>query len=128
MTSAEAVSQQTVNANQAKGYRRLSTGTTPSVFTEIYDDPIHIAIWQRTLSASLQNTVATFVESDPDYRLSVAVTPENANKTLFESMKKSASQELCNDVAELVGMFCMLFGLERAGVRLGVLGNAMCPK
>ena len=35
---------------------------------------------------------------------------------------------LSNDIAELVDMFCLLFGLNQAGIRLTVLNSAMCPK
>ena len=35
---------------------------------------------------------------------------------------------LCEDVANLVNMFCCLFELKRAGLRLAVLDCAMCPR
>lgn len=114
--------------SQQTGYRRLASGSTPDIFTEIYEDSIHIAAWRRNLPDTLKNSLVAFVKANPAYRLSVALSPDNAYETLKNSMGASAVPELCEDIAALVDMFCVLFGLERAGVRLGVLKNAMCPR
>lgn len=138
------------------GYHRLAEGADPSVLADIYHDDIDIAIWTRTLSASLNDTVTRLISMDPSFRLSTAVTPDSAADVLKEvlgrfegaespgdttqsrrsaavnidlhSASKGGTSDLSDDIAELVAMFCMLFDVERAGVRLGVLGKAMCPK
>jgi hypothetical protein len=126
MISAAAVCTQ--QDNDGLMYPGLSRDTCANVLADIYDDPIYLAVWNRHLSASLKTIAAAFVKANPTYRLSVALTPDHAKESLHQSMGKLASPELCDDIAELVGMFCMLFGLESAGVRLNVLDNAMCPK
>jgi hypothetical protein len=152
---------------------RLAEGADPSVLADIYNDGIDIAIWKRDLSASIADTVAGLVSCNPSFRLSVAVTPDNACDTLTEALSRyesagpnargtpgddsagtynssvavdpalptgamstgarstsarPTSAMLSEDIAELVDMFCLLFDVKSAGVRLGVLESAMCPK
>ncbi len=109
-------------------YQRCAESKDPDVLTEIYDEGTYIAIWKRKLPLSLRKTVAEFIDENPTYRTSAAVTPNSVRATLNESFGNLPYTDLCEDIAELVGMFCMLFDLKRAGVRLGVLDNAMCPK
>ncbi|GAL13441.1 hypothetical protein JCM19233_4443 [Vibrio astriarenae] len=40
----------------------------------------------------------------------------------------TAPDILIDSIAELVDMFCFLFELKRAGVRLATLDRAMCPR
>ena len=105
-----------------------SAGHHPTVMTDIYDSDKHIAVWNRNLSDSLEDSVARFIDANPHYKTSIAVTPENAYASVKASLGNFDATELCEDIAELVDMFCMLFALERAGLRLIVLNTAMCPK
>ncbi len=100
----------------------------PLALAKIYEEDIHIAVWQRKLSYSLRQTVKQFTEANPTYKHSVVVTPQNALSALNKSLGRASSVELCEDIAELVDMFCMLFELQHAGIRLNVLDKAMCPK
>lgn len=58
----------------------------------------------------------------------VVLALQEAQKTLFELLGHLTFLEFCDDVATLVDMFCKLFELDQAGVRLSVLDNAICPK
>ena len=58
----------------------------------------------------------------------MTLSPENALVGISESLGTGPDCPLARDVASLVEMFCELFGLRRAGLRLGVLDSAMCPK
>jgi len=107
---------------------RCSEGMAPAVLADIYDKETHIAIWKRKLPDSLCKAVAEFISTNPTFKMSVTVTPNNAQATLNESMGHLSSPDICEDIAELVDMFCLLFNLEHAGVRLAVLDTAMCPK
>jgi hypothetical protein len=132
-------------------FRRLAEGSDPSILADIYNDGVDIAIWKRALSVSLTDTVTQLISNNPSFRLSTAVTPDSAREVLYEALERfenvesvdtpmtaegaaksapehSVSDGLADDITELVGMFCMLFNVERAGVRLGVLETAMCPK
>ncbi len=108
---------------------QLSEGNDPSVLTDIYDDALNIAVWQRTLSPSLKQVVASFVEANPTFSTSMTVTANNALTSLLDELGNvDAITPLANDVAQLVDMFCCLFEQQRVGIRLTVLSHAMCPR
>jgi len=119
---------QSAQLNCSVESRQYSEGADPTVLTDIFDDQIHIAIWKRSISSSIQTAAATLIEDNPTYRPAVMVTPDNALESFNKSLSKISGPELCEDIAELVEMFCLLFNTEHAGVRLSVLDNAMCPK
>ncbi len=58
----------------------------------------------------------------------MTVSPDSAHARFSEATGGTAPAELVDDVAELVDMFCYLFGLRRAGLRLATLNRAMCPR
>lgn len=105
-----------------------SKGTDATVLAEIFNDQSHIAIWQRQLPPSIHKAAAALVDGNPTFNTAATVTPDNALESFRKSLGEYASPELCEDIAELVGMFCMLLDIEQAGVRLSVLDNAMCPR
>ena len=108
---------------------RHCVGTSPSVLPEIYQDDVNLAIWHRQLGASILESAERVVQSRPNLQLSVAVTPDNA-ASLVRSAINSAEQcdALCEDIARLVDMFCVLFELRRVGLRLTTLDRAMCSR
>lgn len=119
---------QNTQISQFERNLRLCESNEPAVLAEIYDKNTDIAIWKRELPHSLQDTVADFIDFNPNYKMSVAIAPTEAQTTLNELLGNVTSSEFCDDVATLIDMFCTLFGIEQAGVRLSVLDNAMCPR
>ncbi|MFK7854620.1 MAG: DUF1826 domain-containing protein [Granulosicoccus sp.] len=130
MNQVETIRERSQPAEVAQHYSnlRLSEGIEPTVLADIYDDNTHIAIWKRSLPQSLSDTVAEFIDANPTHKTSVVIAPQDAQTRLFDLFGHLTSREFCDDVATLVDMFCTLFELEQAGVRLSVLDNAMCPK
>ncbi|MGB2217297.1 MAG: DUF1826 domain-containing protein [Porticoccaceae bacterium] len=116
-----------LNGNQVK-VRRAALGNDPRVLTNLYLEETNIAIWQRQLSETLKKSVDTFIRSNPTFQLSMTVTPQSVLSSLSESLGDSSQMELSENIAELASMFCCLFELKRAGLRLTVLDRAMCPK
>ncbi|MDP2561360.1 DUF1826 domain-containing protein [Psychrobium sp. 1_MG-2023] len=109
--------------------RRPVTGDSPEVLTEIYQEETNIAIWQRTFSSELTVAVDEFIRSTTRKKTVLAVTPENTRDELCKAFGATEAVEaLSEDVALLVEMFCALFGLKRAGLRLTELDRAMCPR
>lgn len=103
--------------------------TQPDVLANIYDDDINIAVWQRDISEELAIAVNDFLSANTHISAILAVSPQNTQDVLYDTFGKSKiSTTLCNDIALLVDMFCCLFGLKRAGLRLTALDNAMCPR
>jgi hypothetical protein len=108
-------------------YQHMVNDTHPIVFTDIYQSEINIAIWQRKLPATLQNSVKTFLELNPTFQTKMILKPEDALSRISESFNNNMT-EVSEDIAELVDMFCYLFELKEAAMRLKVLDQAMCPK
>lgn len=108
--------------------RSAACGREPAVLTDIYAEDINIAIWQRSLSLTLSECVDHFVTNQRELQASFITTPENAGHALREILGGAEKQELTADIVNLVQMFCDLFGLKRAGLRLAMLDRAMCPR
>ena len=99
----------------------------PEALAEIYNDNTNIVIWRRQFSDQFENTVNEFVASRAAPYISSILSPSEAPALLRKEMGKSFGA-LANDVAELVDMFCCLFELQQAGLRMTVLRDSMCPK
>jgi len=109
--------------------RRPVEGSDPSIFTNIYQEESNIIVWQRDLTNELTAAVNTFLKSDAKKAVVLAVTPESTQRVLKDTFGDSAMvAALSEDIAVLVDMFCCLFDLESAGLRLTVLDRAMCPR
>jgi hypothetical protein len=107
----------------------LVEGISPTVLTDIYLDDTNIAIWQRNLDNKLTIAVNQLLEHKPTLTLLLIVTPEDCFEVLSEKFEKSDDiTTLINDITLLVDMFCCLFGLKQAGLRLTILDRAMCPR
>jgi len=99
----------------------------PTVLSDIYQAEINIAIWQREKSDTLQYSVKEFLALNPTFQKEMILTPQDALSRVSESFNNNMT-EVSEDIAELVDMFCYLFELKQAGMRLKVLDRAMCPK
>lgn len=109
-------------------YRRSVEKSEPKVFTDIYRDDTNIAVWQRELSSELMLAASDFVKCHSTTAI-LAVTPKNTHDVLRETFGESkAVAVLSDDIALLVDMFCCLFDLTHAGLRLTVLDRPMCPR
>ena len=108
--------------------RRPALGNEARVLTNIYLEETNIAIWQRQLSATLKQSVDAFLRSHPNFQLSMTVAPQSVLSSISESLGDNDQEELCENIAELTSMFCCLFELKCAGLRLTALDRAMCPK
>ena len=103
--------------------RHMAQDNHPIVFSDIYKTEINIAIWRR----EKQFSVKEFLALNPTFQKEMTLTPQDALSRISESFDNKMT-EVCEDIAELVDMFCYLFELKQAGMRLKVLDKAMCPK
>ncbi len=108
--------------------RLAARSKDPAVLAEVYREDINIAIWQRQLSDELLHAVDRLVKSNPALMASMTVSPRSALASISEALGSTQQCVVSRNIVELVEMFCSLFGLKRAGLRLGVLDSAMCPK
>lgn len=110
-------------------HRRLSEGDDPRVLGEIYDVETNIAVWKRSLSEELEFAIDVFMGANVTIKKVLAVTPDNTHEELVKAFGEArVNKVFSDDVAQLVDMFCCLFDLKRAGLRLTVMDNAICPK
>jgi len=108
-------------------YRRAVEGKEPDIFTDIYQEEINIAIWQRELSTKLKEHVNDIIKLRPTLQIAMTVSPQSVISSLNKNLGVTQS-ELSENIAELVDMYCCLFELKGVGLRLTVLDRAMCPK
>lgn len=109
--------------------RSSYVGDDVSAMSEIYREDINIAIWQRQLNNVLSLAAKHIVATNPRLQLSSIVTPSGVKKLLSSEVGVGPESEcLCKDMEDLVIMFCYLFDLKEAGLRIRVLDEAMCPR
>ena len=108
--------------------RRASRGREPGVLADIYRDDVNIAIWQRELSNDVRDAATTFARSNRSFSSAMTVSPDDALSAITDALGANTPDALRSGIAELVDMFCCLLGLKRAGLRVSVLSEAMCPK
>ncbi|USD67202.1 DUF1826 domain-containing protein [Vibrio sp. SCSIO 43136] len=116
------------NSEVTTKVRCSAQGGSPMVLTDIYQQEVNIAIWQRTLSQSLQREVDEFLRVYPNFQKSLVLSPHQASAELYKVIDEVKCDELIENITELIDMFCCLFELEQAGVRITVLNKAMCPR
>jgi len=109
----------------------LSQPVSPqsSILAEIYQSSFNIAIWQRRLPATMMDAVDHMIQTTKPLTLVQRVTPDNTATYIRDKLSDAAcAGALSEDIALIVDMFCCLFGVEEAGLRLTTLDSAMCPK
>ncbi len=114
-------------------HRRAAKDNNANVLPHIYDQNTNIVIWQRDLEQALTNAVNTLISTNAIKPLELAVSPDDAFDKLVTALKpddnnRNETDALCKDIALLVEMFCCLFDLKRAGLRLKIVDKPMCPR
>ena len=114
-------------------HRSAAKDSNANVLPHIYDQNTNIVIWQRDLEQVLTNAVKTLISTNAIKPLELAVSPDDAFDKLVTALKPDDNNRdeidaLCKDIALLVEMFCCLFDLKRAGLRLKILDKPMCPR
>ncbi|ROR98680.1 uncharacterized protein DUF1826 [Sinobacterium caligoides] len=105
------------------------TGNHPEILTDIFRDDSNIVVWQRQLADALSAAVEHTLTNNNSLLTALTVTPQDAYASIHTALgATSASAPLAADMAQLVDMFCCLFDIERAGLRLTAIDRAMCPR
>jgi hypothetical protein len=113
---------------------RQVRGDLPEALSEILEDGVNLAVWQRQLSAPV----------DQFNTLLLARNQSLAESLVLEMRDNDAEPDLCTlasgytdlpgydefitDVSWLVSAFACLMGAKRIGLRLRILDKAMCPR
>jgi hypothetical protein len=114
---------------QTQKHRTAVLSPYPSIFTDIFKDEVNLAIWNQALSSEVIRCAERLLEQQPRIKMVIAVSPENCYEKLSETLGVSEKEHpLCQHISLLVDMFCTLFNLKGAGLRLMALDRPMCPK
>ena len=109
--------------------RQSHIGDQESALSAIYREEINISIWQRHLDNDTLSAAEHVIESQPNLQFSAVVKPTEAPEALRLKLgNDEPAAVLSHDMSHLVDMFCFLFDLRAAGIRVGVLNDAMCPR
>ncbi|GGY57495.1 hypothetical protein GCM10011297_32670 [Bacterioplanes sanyensis] len=105
-------------------------GDNANVLTHIYDAGINLVAWRRSLADEVADYAQFLASADCTWSsLQCRLEPEAAFQALARALPDAAGKAaLVSDAAELVDMFCCLFDLPAAGLRLALVNGAMCPK
>lgn len=125
----------TTNLIQAQEQFPLSSARTSvealdaEVLANIYQADCNIAIWQRALNSHLGRSLLQLASYAPRYKFEATVTPASVHADVLKSLEGfDCAEALSADIATLVDMYCCLFALNSAGLRLTMLNKAMCPR
>ena len=108
--------------------RRAAIGTNPDVLTDIYQNYVNMAIWQRQISTSL-NAECLSLLANKQFTGEQLILSTDKSSCLEELLPAlSRYPNLLEDMQTLVDMFSCLFDPESIGLRLTPLSKSMCPK
>lgn len=113
---------------------RQVSGETPQALTDILQDGVNLAVWQRQLPLHIAEFGAVLLSLDEPLAeaLSVELASEDDEPDLRGLAAKFSDLEgyegFIADLAWLVSAFACLLGAKRIGLRLRVLDKAMCPR
>ncbi len=113
---------------------RQTCGDTPLALSEILEDGVNLALWQRQLPLHIAEFGALLVALDEPLAESLVI--ELASDDAVPNVQGLAAccrdlegyEGFIADVSWLIGAFACLLGARRIGVRLRLLDKAMCPR
>lgn len=107
----------------------LPIDTQSNILTDIYQPNHNICIWKRTLPTEMTEQIREMLKVRKPLALVKRVTPENVGEYIKNQLDGyECAQALSEDITLIVDMFCCLFDVPEAGLRLTTLDKAMCPK
>lgn len=114
--------------NTAIDTANFNYGDKPTILSDIYQTNNNIVVWKRQFDHQLVAKINEFVQVNPRLSKSLTVSPDSAYADLDYATDGRAPTAMLEDMAQLVDMFCYLFELNQAGLRLATLNGAMCPR
>ena len=113
---------------------RQSFGDTPLALSDILEDGVNLALWQRQLPLHIAEFGALLVALNEPLAdaMVIELNSEEAEPNLQGLAGSCRDLEgyegFIADVSWLVSAFACLLGAKRIGVRLRLLDKAMCPR
>jgi hypothetical protein len=113
---------------------RQTRGQTPLALSDILEDGVNLALWQRQLPLHIAEFAALVVALDEPLAeaLVIELDREDSAPNLQGLAPRCRDLEgydgFIADVSWLISAFACLLGARRIGVRLRLLDRAMCPR
>lgn len=113
---------------------RQSRGETPLALSDILEDGVNLALWQRQLPLHIAEFGALLVALNEPLgeSLVIELDSEDVEPNLHGLAARCRDLEgydgFIADVSWLVSAFACLLGAKRIGLRLRLLDKAMCPR
>lgn len=121
-------------ALKRRGLARQVLGESPQVLTEVLQDDVNMAVWQRRLPAHIEDFARVLLSLGQPLGESLTlelgadgeVAPLHSLAAGYADLQGHAG--FIADVTWLVGAYACLLDARRVGLRLQVLDGAMCPR
>tara|TARA_B100001778_G_scaffold141720_1_gene116400 strand:- start:189 stop:908 length:720 start_codon:yes stop_codon:yes gene_type:complete len=112
-----------------KHFRSSYSSIDSAKLSEIFNENINISIWERQLDTALQQAAEEILSKDSELNISLVPQPRDIRKLLISELGSTSNiLKLINDISFIAGMFCELFDLKRAWIRLDAINKPMCPR
>ena len=117
-----------------RGSARQVLGESPQVLTDILQEDVNLAVWQRQLPGHIDNfaDVLLSLQQPLAESLTLELLPDGEVPALPGLAAAYADLQghdgFVADVSWLIGAFACLVDARRVGLRLRVLDGAMCPR
>lgn len=121
-------------ALKRRGSARQTVGESPHVLTEVLQDGVNLAVWQRQLPVHVADFAQVLLSLGQPLAesLTLELQPDDDAPALRGLAAAYADLQgyegfIC-DVRWLVGAYACLLDARRVGLRLRALEGAMCPR
>ena len=121
-------------ALKPRGLARQVLGDSPQVLTDVLQDGVNMAVWQRHLPAHIEDFARTLLSLGQPLAESFTLELDAAGEVAPLHRLAAGYADLQGhagfvaDVTWLIGAYACLLDARRVGVRLRVLDGAMCPR
>ncbi|CAM3637970.1 hypothetical protein CCOS865_00156 [Pseudomonas reidholzensis] len=108
-------------------------GESPQVLTEVLQDGVNLAVWQRRLPAQLEDFSTVLLSLGQLLSDERVIEVDEQETPVLPGLLPGAAdlhgyESFVADVSWLVAAYTCLVGARRVGLRLRVLEGAMCPR
>ena len=109
--------------------RRSVFSDEPSIFTNIYDESVNVALWQRNLTSEVKADVNKFINTASHLERSAFIRAQHIEDDIRDELRTTIlGDAFISNTCQLIDMFCTLFDLEQVGFRIRLLDLPMCPR
>ena len=100
-----------------------------SILSNIFKNDKNITIWKRELDTLIIDGAKNILKKNSQLQFSETVNPKNVEKKLSDIICSSINADtLFEDVSKVVIIFCSLFNVKNAWLRLDAVDGPMCPR